>query len=241
MARKGHMYEKEITSQYLNESISLRIYEPEKIDSLYETNVCIMQDGNDYYNLGRLATVSDELHENDTIVNTIFVGIHYKDRFERRERYHPEGKEHEAYMNFLIDEVVNSLDEIIPLNPLGIKYSLMGDSLAGTLALLAAIKHPHLFENIIIQSPLVTDEMLKLINKAEKIDQLTIYHTIGLKETNVKTTVDGEVEFVQPNQSLSNLLKDKIRFYHYYEFPDGQHTWKYWQEDLSRALTTILV
>src|SRR5690625_3737437 len=122
MARKGHMYEKEITSQYLNESISLRIYEPEKIDSLYETNVCIMQDGNDYYNLGRLATVSDELHENDTIVNTIFVGIHYKDRFERSERYHPEGKEHEAYMNFLIDEVVNSLDEIIPLNPLGIKY-----------------------------------------------------------------------------------------------------------------------
>src|SRR5699024_2232322 len=109
---------------------------------LYETNVCIMQDGNDYYNIGRIATLSDTLHENYDIVNTIFVGIHHKDRFERRERYHPAGEQNKAYINFLIHEVMPLLEEIIPINPLGITYSLMGDSLAGTLAFMIALKHP---------------------------------------------------------------------------------------------------
>src|SRR5699024_7412894 len=156
------MYEKEIDSIHLHEKINLRIYEPEEIDSLYETNVCIVQDGNDYYNLGRLATVSDKLHESYDIVNTIFVGIHYKDRFERRERYHPQGEQHKAYESFLIKEVVTFLNDMIPLNPLGITYSLMGDSLAGTLAFTTALKYNDLFKNIIMQSPLVNDSVLTL-------------------------------------------------------------------------------
>lgn len=241
MARKGNMYEKEINSDYLNETLSLRIYEPEQIDSLYETNVCIMQDGNDYYNLGRVATVSDKLHANYDIVNTIFVGIHYKDRFERRERYHPEGKEYKAYMKFLIEEVMPALKDIISLNPLGITYSLMGDSLAGTLAFMAAGNFPHLFKNVIIQSPLVNEDVLNLANTSDKIRDLTIYHTIGLKESAVKTTVDGEVEFVEPNKALNKILANKVRSYHYFEFPDGEHTWKYWQQDLPRALSTVFI
>src|SRR5699024_9212585 len=163
------MYEKEIDSIHLHEKINLRIYEPEQIDPIYETNVCIMQDGNDYYNLGRIATVSDQLHDSYDIVNTIFVGIHYKDRFERRERYHPDGKENEAYINFLIEEVMSFLDDIIPLNPLGIKYSLMGDSLAGTLEFMTAVKHPHLFENVIMQSPLVTDKVLTMAKESDNV------------------------------------------------------------------------
>lgn len=233
------MYEKEIESRYLNETLSLRIYEPEQIDPLYETNVCIMQDGNDYYNMGRVATVSDQLHDNYDIVNTIFIGIHYKDRFQRRERYHPDGEEHEAYVNFVVEEVVPALKNIVPLNPLGITYSLMGDSLAGTLAYILAVKHPQIFKNIIIQSPLINDELLELAKQSDEINNLNIYHTIGLQETDVETTVDGSVEFVEPNKALNRILSEKVRFYHYFEFPDGEHTWKYWQQDLPRALTTI--
>ena len=239
MARAGKMYEKEIDSIHLHEKINLRIYEPEEIDSLYETNVCIVQDGNDYYNLGRLATVSDQLHDSYDIVNTIFVGIHYKDRFERRERYHPQGKENKHYELFIVEEVIALLKDIVPLNPLGITYSLMGDSLAGTFAFMTAVKHDTIFKNIIMQSPLVNEDVLELAKKSDSISRLNIYHTIGLKESAVPTTVDGEVEFVQPNKDLHHILKDKMSNYYYDEFPHGEHTWKYWQEDLPHALTTI--
>ena len=77
------MYDRTIDSKHLHESITIKIYEPEQFDSLYEHNVIIMQDGDDYFHLGRIATVSDRLHDQFDIVNATFVGIPYKDRFDR--------------------------------------------------------------------------------------------------------------------------------------------------------------
>ncbi len=232
------MYEKEIKSEYLNETLSLKFYQPENFDSIYKTNVCIMQDGNDYYNVGRIATLSDSLHDDFAITNTIFIGIHYIDRFDRREKYHPDGKNHDNYKKFVIHEAIPLIKEQLPINPLGEKWTLMGDSLAGTLAFLIAVENQDLFNNVIMQSPLVNEDVIKA---AEKLDQsdLEIYHTIGLKETEVGTTVDGKIDFVTPNKQLNEVLTNKKLTYHYHEFPEGIHTWKYWQKDLPRALTTI--
>lgn len=233
------MFEKEIKSNYLNETLSLKFYQPKELDSIYETNVCIMQDGNDYYNLGRVATLSDSLHEDFSITNTIFVGIHYIDRFDRREKYHPDGKEHDNYKKFLVKEVVPLISEQLPINPLGEKWTLMGDSLAGTLAFLIAAENQDLFDNVIMQSPLVNETVIQIANQLDDNSDLEIYHTIGLKETEVGTTVDGKIDFVTPNKALHNILKDKNLTYHYHELPDGIHTWKFWQQDLPRALNTI--
>ncbi len=232
------MFEKEIKSEYLNETLSLKFYQPENFDSIYETNVCIMQDGNDYYNVGRIATLSDSLHDDFAITNTIFIGIHYIDRFDRREKYHPDGKNHDNYKKFIIHEAIPLIKEELPINPLGEQWTLMGDSLAGTLAFLIAVENQDLFDNVIMQSPLVNEEIIKAAEMLDLSD-LEIYHTIGLKETAVGTTVDGKIDFVTPNKQLNEVLTNKKLTYHYYEFPDGIHTWKYWQKDLPRALTTI--
>src|SRR5690625_5957739 len=71
------MVEEEIQSIYLNETIMLKIYKPEKFSELYKYHLCIMQDGNDYYQIGRIARLSDELHRSGDIEQTIFSGIHY--------------------------------------------------------------------------------------------------------------------------------------------------------------------
>src|SRR5690625_3019312 len=110
MARKGTMHVKEIASKHLKETINIKIYVPEEFDSLYENHLCIMQDGDDYFQLGRVATVSDQLHEEDYIVNTVFAGIPYIDRYDRWEKYHPEGEKFKNYMLFLHEEVVPSLN-----------------------------------------------------------------------------------------------------------------------------------
>ncbi|WP_369404974.1 alpha/beta hydrolase-fold protein [Piscibacillus salipiscarius] len=92
MGRQGTMLDKEIKSQYLDETFVIKIYKPENFSPLYKYHICIMQDGDDYYQLGRAATVSDRLHSKSEIENTIFAGIHYKDRYDRWDKYHPDGE-----------------------------------------------------------------------------------------------------------------------------------------------------
>lgn len=238
LARKGTMYDREINSKFLNEKMIVKIYEPEQFDSLYENQVCIMQDGDDYFQMGRVATLSDKLHEDGDIVNTTFVGIHYIDRFDRLKKYHPEGEQYEAYIQFLTEEVVPLLDEILPLNPLGTVRALMGDSLAGTIAILTASRHPNLFDKVILQSPLVDEPVLETVKNAE-INQLEIYHSIGLLETEVPTTAGERVDFITPNKQLKDVLKEKVTDYYYVEIAEGNHTWKYWQKELPDVLTKM--
>ena len=240
MARKGTMYDKTIKSEFLKEEMVIKIYEPAETDTLYENNVCIMQDGDDYFQLGRVATVSDQLHETEAIVNTTFVGIHYIDRLDRLKKYHPEGEKFEAYISFLIKEVIPLLDDVLPLNPLGTVRTLMGDSLAGTIALLTAIRHSDVFQKVIMQSPLVDENVLEAAKQCEGIHGLEVYHSIGLKETAVGTTKDGRVDFLKPNKQLSNILTEKLTAYHYKEIEEGNHTWKFWQKELPDVLKQML-
>src|SRR5699024_7910266 len=83
MARLGKMVNKHIKSEFLQEEKQVKIYLPETFDNLYETKCCFMQDGDDYFKMGRVATLSDNLHENGAIQNTVFIGIHYEDRHDR--------------------------------------------------------------------------------------------------------------------------------------------------------------
>ncbi|MFS0672030.1 alpha/beta hydrolase [Ornithinibacillus sp. 179-J 7C1 HS] len=239
MARKGKMMEREIDSQFLGEKMTLKLYLPEAFSPLYKYHICIMQDGNDYYQLGRVATVSDLLHDEAEIENTIFVGIHYKDRYDRLKKYHPSGEQFDAYSKFLMKEVVPLLDDFLPTYHMGGARALMGDSLAGTLALIMAIKYPNTFGKVIMQSPLVDDVVISHVENATNIQGLDIYHTIGTSETSVDTTKGPEVDFLTPNRRLKELLEQKGLTYHFKEIPDGEHTWKYWQQDMTNALKTI--
>src|SRR5690625_5462389 len=93
------MVEEEIQSIYLNETIMLKIYKPEKFSELYKYHLCIMQDGNDYYQIGRIARLSDELHRSGDIERTIFIGIHHADKADRWKKYHPDGDRKSTRLN----------------------------------------------------------------------------------------------------------------------------------------------
>lgn len=239
MARKGTFIEKIIESKYLEEEMTIKIYQPESFSTLYKYNICIMQDGNDYFQMGRIATLSDRLHTSGEITNTVFAGIHYQDKFDRRKKYHPSGEQNAAYTKFLVNEVVPLLDEEIPTYHMGQSRVLMGDSLAGTLALMTALKYPNTFGKIIMQSPYVDKKVLDTVENAKDIHSIEMYHTIGIEESEVDTTDGKKADFVTPNRQLHELLESKGANVVYHELEDGKHTWKYWQNDMKRVLTTV--
>ncbi|WP_066294847.1 alpha/beta hydrolase [Bacillus sp. FJAT-29937] len=228
---------KDITfaSQELGEDIQLLVYLPASFSPLYKYSVVIAQDGRDYFQLGRIGRTADELLENKDIENIIIIGIPYKNVEDRRRKYHPSGEQHQAYIRFLAHELVPFLDDEFPTYQMGMGRSLIGDSLAATVSLLAAIQYPHTFGKVILQSPMVNEDVMDAVKAVKEPHLLHIYHVIGKEETTVKTT-KGEIEdFLTPNRELSKLFNE-LKFPYFYEEFDGNHTWTYWQPDLKRAL-----
>jgi enterochelin esterase-like enzyme len=232
---RGTVNELNLFSKELNEEIKMLVYLPATFSPLYKYSILIAQDGKDYFQLGRIPRLADEFLNNKEIENMIIVGVPYKDVKDRRRKYHPHGEENDAYIRFLAHELAPYLDEHYPTYHMGMGRALIGDSLGATVSLMTALKYPNTFGKVILQSPLVNEKVLDEVEGFAYPHLLNIYHVIGTGETEVKTT-DGKVkDFLTPNRELHQLFMKK-KFTTFYEEFDGDHTWKYWQPDLKRAL-----
>ncbi|TAA73153.1 alpha/beta hydrolase [Planococcus salinarum] len=232
---RGNVEDITIYSEELQEDMQLLVYLPYNYSPLYKYSLVIASDGKDYIQLGRVPRVVDELLENREIENIIFVGVPYKSVDDRNNKYEPSGQQHAAYLRFLAHELVPFLDEKYPTYQVGMGRTLIGDSLAATVSMMAALKYPNIFGRVILQSPKVGPEMMEAVSKFNSANAFTVYHVIGSGETDVKLTSGKTADFLQPNRELHQLLKEKS-FPMFYEEFDGDHTWTYWQPDLKRAL-----
>jgi enterochelin esterase-like enzyme len=237
--KKGTVEEISFSSKSLNEEMTILVYKPVNFTPLYKYHLVIAQDGQDYFNLGRIARVTEELIEQQEIPNIIIVGIPYRDVQDRFNKYHPNGEKHESYIRFLAHELVPYLDQHYPTYQMGRGRVLIGDSLGGTVSLLAGLKYPHTFGKIIMQSPFINSYIIDKVNQFREPQILQYYHVVGKQETSVETTNGEKKDFVTPNRELAVLMKARMFEGKYDEF-EGDHTWTYWQPDLKQALQYIL-
>lgn len=231
----GKIQEITLQSKELEEEMTMLVYLPANYSPLYKYSLLIAQDGRDYFQLGRIGRIADELLGKKEIENVIIVGIPYQSVEDRRRKYHPDGEQHQAYIRFLAHELVPYLDQEFPTYQMGMGRALIGDSLAATVSLLAAMQYPHTFGKVLLQSPYVNEHVLSAALNFNEPFLLNVYHTVGEKETVVKTTSSSEKDFLTPNRKLSKIFKEKGYSYFYDEFA-GDHTWTYWQPDLKRAI-----
>lgn len=232
---KGTVKEHMIISSELGEEIPLLIYLPANFSPLYKYSLLIAQDGRDYFQLGRIGRLADEYLNKREIENLIIVGIPYKDVEDRRRKYHPAGEQNQHYIRFLAHELVPFLDNEFPTYQMGSTRALIGDSLGATVSLMTALQYPHTFGKVLLQSPYIDEQVMDSVNNFTETELLEIYHIVGTKETEVKTTNGKTSDFLKPNRELSTLFTSKSITYFYDEFT-GDHTWTHWQPDLKRAL-----
>jgi enterochelin esterase-like enzyme len=234
----GKIEEIVLQSKELGEEVTMLVYLPANYSPLYKYSLLIAQDGRDYFQLGRIGRVADELLGKKEIENVIIVGIPYDSVEDRRRKYHPGGEQHRAYIRFLAHELVPFLDEHYPTYQMGMGRALIGDSLAATVSLLAALQYPHTFGKVLLQSPYVNEDVFSAVKDFRQPELLHIYHTVGEQETVVKTTSSKNKDFLTPNRELSSIFKERGFGYFYDEF-SGDHTWTYWQPDLKRAMKLV--
>ncbi|WP_216828196.1 alpha/beta hydrolase [Alkalihalobacterium elongatum] len=230
----GTIKEDQIYSKFLRKELPIMIYLPPNYSPLYSYHLLIAQDGKDYFQLGRIARQAEELISNDEIEDVIIIGIPYESVQERREMYHPNGSQTNNYIRFLAEELVPYAENQFHTFSLAAGRTLIGDSLAGTISLMAALHYPNTFGQIILQSPYVNQTVLQELSSL-KGHHLKIYHVIGKEETNVETTNGKQKDFLTPNRELNKILVNMGMTYHYHEF-EGDHKWTFWQPDIKSAL-----
>ena len=232
---KGTVKDITFFSESLQEHMQLLIYIPANYTPLHKYNILIASDGKDYFQLGGIPRLADELIDDYEIEYLIIVGVAYKSVEDRKRKYIPSGDQHEAYLRFLAHELVPYLDEEFSTNTLSSNRGLIGDSMAATVSLLAAIKYPNIFGRAILHSPYVDDLVMDKVRNAVQPDLLSIYHVIGTDEDEVMLHDKTVKDFLTPNREMHQLMV-KMGFDTFYEEFKGNHTWKYWKPDLKRAL-----
>ena len=83
---RGTVQDLTFFSEALQEEMQLLIYLPPNYSPLYKYSVLIASDGKDYFQLGRISRVADELYEQKEIENLIIVGVPYKSVKDRRDK-----------------------------------------------------------------------------------------------------------------------------------------------------------
>lgn len=232
---RGVVQDLTLFSNALQEDMQLLIYLPPNYSPLYKYSILIANDGKDYFQLGRITRVADELYEKKEIENLIIVGVPYKSVKDRREKYHPDGEKHQAYIRFLAQELIPYIDANYPTYQIGMGRALIGDSLAATVSLLTALQYPNTFGKVILHSPLVNEYVLSQVESHKDVHAFSLYHVFGKGETAVKTGDGLLTDFVTSNRNLHNLIIKK-GFSTFYDELDGDHTWKLWQPDMKRSL-----
>lgn len=235
---QGTIKEYTLNSRELNDQMITLVYTPATFSPFLDYSVLIVQDVKDYIQMGKLTRFADELIENNEIKNIIIVGTHYKSIEDRRNKYHPQGKENEAFIRFLAHELVPWIDNEFPTTALGKDRYIMGDSLAGTVAFMTAVKYPNIFGNVIMHSPYVDNHVLTAAKQHPNPSLLSIYHVVGKDEKVVK--ISNNRDFLTPNRKLNAILVEK-GFQLFYDEFDGGHSWKYWQPDVKRALQKMFI
>lgn len=235
---KGNIQDFTFYSENLKEELTLYVYVPANYSPLYQYHLCIASDGKDYFQLGGLPRLADQLIDDYEIEPTIFVGVPYKDAKDRKRKYIPSGDLFESYMRFLAHELVPFLDNEYSTNQLASSRVLMGDSMAATASLMGVIRYPNIFGKAIMQSPYVDNDVLNAVRNFKTADQNYFYHIIGKQEVEVLTTDKIIKDFLTPNRELHDAMMSNA-FPLFYEEFEGNHTWKYWKPDLQRALVKI--
>lgn len=226
----------DVSSAHLKETRPIQVYLPPDHDENRRYPVIYLQDGDDYFNLGRLATQANRLILDGDIRPFAAVAIPV-DKEKRNAEYAPQGDRHQAYLRFFTEELVPFVEAEFPVTSNPDDRVLGGSSLGGTVSLHLALEYPDSFRRVLSQSGAFLEPTLEAIGRAEQLSYLEVYQTIGKSETAVSTHM-GTLDLLARNREVYRALREKEAQVDYSE-QEGDHTWGFWQKDLPRALKTF--
>lgn len=234
---KRTVVKEEINSKFLGEKRKLRIYLPPGYNVLLSYPVVYCQDGEEFFNFGRIATHANRLILDEDVEPFIIVGVEVNTSV-RTSEYAPFGSRFEAYTRCFSEEIIPFIEANYPVRRERSERILAGDSLGGSVSLHIALKRKDLFGKIISLSGAYYIPTQEIIAQETDLSSLSLYMVVGLQERDYQTDT-GIYDFVDLNRSTKALLEKRGASVVYYE-KDGKHLWGFWQQELPDALCYFL-
>ncbi|SUA98226.1 enterochelin esterase [Paenibacillus thiaminolyticus] len=226
-----------IPSSLLSADRHVRVYLPPGYQEMLSYPVVYCQDGEDFFNFGRIATYANKLIIEEDMEPFIIVGVDV-DKKIRTSEYSPDGERFESYTRAFVEEIVPFIEQHYPVRTDWTETVLAGDSLGGTVSLHLALLYPERFRQVISLSGAYYPYSQELIAREMDLSWLHLFMIVGLQETAFKTD-RGVFDFVALNRSAKQLLEDRGAHIQYSEH-DGQHQWGFWQQHIPDALRFFL-
>lgn len=211
----------------------VRVCLPPGFSEIREYPVVYCQDGEDFFNFGRIATIASTLIADGEIEPLVIVGIDV-DKSARTREYAPDGDLHDGYTAFFAEELVPFIAARYPVRTEPEQVLLAGCSLGGAVSLQLALRYPKRFINVMSLSGALYPSSQAAIAAAGDLSHLNLYMTVGLQETAFRTDC-GVFDFVAMNREARKKLVERGANVDYME-RDGEHLWGYWQKDLPGGL-----
>lgn len=228
-----------VPSAYLGENRAVRIFLPPGYNELLSYPVIYCQDGEDFFNFGRIATTMNRLIYDDNAEPAVIVGVDVDvDKSVRTSEYAPEGGRFAAYCKFFAEELLPFMEDRYPVRADANERILAGDSLGGTVSLHLALDYPSLFKQVISLSGAFLQSTQARIAEENDLSWLTLSMVIGTDETEVATG-RGTFDFLDANRITKQLLIARSCKLDYREKP-GKHLWGFWQQELPAMLLRFL-
>lgn len=224
----------DIPSRYLPEGFrSVRIYLPPGYQPWMSYPVIYCQDGEDFFNFGRIATQAQQLILEQDWDPFIVVGVDV-DKTHRTSEYSPDGERHAAYVCFFAEELIPWVENNYSVRDVPLERLLAGDSLGATVCVSIALAYPRMFNQILSLSGAFYDVSQAQLTDAQFLHDWRVWMIVGLQETAYQTD-RGVFDFVTLNRETKQLLESKGATVHYQE-KDGEHKWGFWQSELTAGL-----
>ncbi|OBZ18172.1 enterochelin esterase [Bacillus sp. FJAT-27264] len=230
---KRTIVKKTVWSESLQEERKLRIYLPPGYNEVLSYPVVYCQDGEEFFNFGRIATLAGQLILEEDVEPFIIVGVEVDVKV-RTQEYAPFGNRFEQYLSCFAEEIIPFIEHNYPVRRTPAERILAGDSLGGSVSLHLALAYPSIFNRILSLSGAFYPETREMIEDEEDLSWLTINMVVGLQETEYKTDT-GVYDFVDMNRKTKALLEERGATVSYRE-KDGVHLWGFWQKELPESL-----
>lgn len=228
-----------VASRYLPEGErSLRVYLPPGYIEVLSYPVVYCQDGEDFFNFGRIATTANRIILDEGVEPFIIVGVDVNKQL-RTSEYSPDGERHQDYVRFFAEEMLPYIESKYPVRREPEQRLLAGDSLGGTVSFHLALTYPELFTRVMSLSGAYYDRSQELMIAENDLSWLNLYMIVGLQETAYETE-SGIYDFVTINRQAKTIIEQRGAKLSYAE-KDGKHQWGFWQQEIPEALMYFLL
>ena len=210
-----------LTSQFLNNSRTVKIYLPPDYDtSTRQPGVIIVHDGLEYLSLAYMDRVLDDLHARKEIATPIAIFI---PPVNRNPEYYQ--NQRDLFGRFIVEEVLPYVEGRYRVSKSVRQRANLGASAGGHIAYYLMFKYPQIFGGGAGQSSYISPELQTLAAAASDTSQ-KFYLDVGTYD------LSG---FPQMNRNWRTQLSGrgfKVRYAEYYE----GHSWGNWRAHVDDAL-----